>query len=115
MRKNRIEKPVGRRGVFVSGDRLCLLPIDTPPIVSTSGVPQGFVLAPILFTLYITELSTSLSKLSLLTPQLFADDLKIFASYSLDNYNQAHSQLSMSADIINEFCNNWQLYCNAKM
>ena len=47
-----------------------------------SGVPQGSVLGPILFLLYINDLSNAL----LCKPRLFADDTLLL--YSSDNLNK---------------------------
>ena len=47
---------------------------DFPPV--TSGVPQGSILGPLLFLLFINDMPNAISKETLLP--LFADDSKCF-------------------------------------
>lgn len=49
------------------------------PYASSSGVPQGSVLGPLLFVIYVREISTSLNHFHVNTVQ-FADDISLRAS-----------------------------------
>ena len=49
---------------------------QSEPVNLTSGVPQGSVLGPILFVIYINDIVEKLGNAC--RPSLFADDLKLF-------------------------------------
>jgi hypothetical protein len=55
--------------------------IESAPAVLDCGVPQGSVLGPLLFTIFISDISTVLSKHSV-KYVAYADDIQIFTSSS---------------------------------
>ena len=63
--------------------------------VIRSGVPQGSVLGPLLFMIYINDLPENIISQSL----LYAHDLKI--------WNTEHNQLQMDIDAINNWSERW--------
>ena len=71
----------------------------------TSGIPQGSVLGPILFLIYINDLPDVVNSIV----KLFADDTKIYA-----NVNTIENQERLQEDINNlmEWSNSWQLKFN---
>lgn len=73
----------------------------------TSGVPQGSVLGPILFILYINDIDcVCCGNVKL---QLFADDAKIYSSINID---RASVSLQQSLDNLCHWASDWQLVIN---
>uniref|UniRef100_V5GPT7 RNA-directed DNA polymerase n=1 Tax=Anoplophora glabripennis TaxID=217634 RepID=V5GPT7_ANOGL len=73
--------------------------------IATSGVPQGSNLGPLLFILFINDLSLSLKSNHL----FFADDLKLFLSVSnLEDCLILQEQV----DLVSRWCENNQLPIN---
>ena len=67
----------------------------------TSGVPQGSVLGPLLFTIYINDLPDMISSIC----KLYADDSKLFASNAVELQQDIHA--------VTSWCNTWLMRLNA--
>ena len=76
--------------------------LSTPCKVS-SGVPQGSVLGPLLFTLYINDITDNLDPSA--TIKLFADDVKLYSEFS----NISPTNLQTYLDYIAHWAFTWQL------
>jgi len=75
------------------------------PFIPSSGVPQGSILGPMLFLVFINDLADSLDCLKL----LFADDLKMFASINTKTDCQ---RLQGQLQVLEEWCSRNKLEIN---
>ena len=73
----------------------------------SSGIPQGSVLGPTLFLIFINDLPDKVRNLV----KIFADDTKI---YSTINNNEDIDSLQQDLDNLSEWSNTWKLGFNAK-
>ncbi|MFZ2539529.1 MAG: reverse transcriptase family protein, partial [Oscillospiraceae bacterium] len=73
-------------------------------IFSASGVPQGSVLGPLLFNLFINDITDSLD--SSVTTKLFADDVKIYSELTLP---ESSINFQKQFDNIHNWANTWQI------
>ena len=89
-----------RQRVAISGEISDWVPV-------TSGVPQGSVLGPLLFLLYINDLCDVVQS----RIKLYADDTLVFREI---NSIQDSVALQRDLDAIDEWCKLWQLQLNIK-
>ena len=66
-------------------------------IIAPSGVPQGFILGPLLFNSFINQISKDLDVHSL----LYCDDKKIY--YRIDTINDC-IRLQSALNLVNDWC-----------
>ena len=71
-----------------------------------SGVPQGSVLGPVLFLIFINDLPDTVEGMV----KIFADDCKAFAKVSSDD---EHQKLQDNLDKLCDWSNTWKLNFNA--
>ena len=70
----------------------------------TSGIPQGSILGPILFTIYINDLPESIKSIC----KIFADDTKIY------NLSDQCDIIQNDLNELQKWSEKWQLYFNSK-
>ena len=80
-----------------------------------SGVPQGSVLGPLLFLIYIDDIDTGISSNII----KFADDIKLFSSLNRADHSSFDGTdnlfdwpLQRDLDLISDWCNSWLLKLN---
>jgi ribonuclease P/MRP protein subunit RPP40 len=73
------------------------------PVIS--GVPQGSVLGPVLFVIFVNDMRDCVS--SKITVELFADDTKLYTTIN-DNLETCCDLQSCLAEIFN-WADHWQL------
>ena len=71
-----------------------------------SGVPQGSVLGPLLFLIYINDLTDNINS----RIKLFADDSSLFIK--VKNIEEAHSMLTSDLNTISTWAHQWKMQFN---
>ena len=79
--------------------------VSSNPVKVTSGVPQGSVIGPLLFLVYINDLGSLINS----NVRLFADDTVIYRKIESREDRLA---LSKDLDIIGKWCDDWELELN---
>ena len=80
---------------------------SSPPLPVLSGVPQGSVLGPLLFLVYINDIPASINSSSAF---LFADDAKLLKSLT-SNLDSAFLQEDL--DTVVEWSGDWRVKLNS--
>ena len=98
---------------FLIGHTICVRVASqtSEPIAVTSGVPQGSVLGPILFLIYVNCIAASLE----CHWKTFADDFKIYLSFPMDScisVFQGMVQLQRGSDMVCSVAKSWNLCLN---
>lgn len=74
-----------------------------------TGVPQGSILSPLLFSLYTCDLFKSVKKCC---ARMYADDTQIYYSFSPRNYHIALQDIQNDLDVVFSVCSEHSLYLN---
>ena len=92
------------QAVFLESKNSNFLPV-------TRGVPQGSILGPLLFSVYINDLPSSLTTSNV---HMYADDVQIFSSCNTNNLLECISNLNRDLDAVNKWALNNGLCLNPK-
>ena len=94
---------------FLSGrsQQVALNGVLSSPVEVTSGVPQGSVLGPILFLVYINDIAAGIQS----NLQLFADDCIL---YKPINCPEDHTVLQQDLNTLTDWATLWQMEFNIR-
>ena len=87
--------------------RVTVLGATSEPIPVLSGVPQGSILGPLLFLIYVNDLPASVSQGT--SMGMFADDTKCFRS--IQSFQDGET-LQSDMNTITRWCHDWRMELN---
>jgi hypothetical protein len=100
-----------RAFLFNRTQRVCIDNCLSDESYVVSGVPQGSVLGPILFLLFINDIDCVCNSNS--TLKLFADDLKVYSIFDVSHdCNFINNHLQETIDKVCEWATKWQFTIN---
>lgn len=82
--------------------------VQSTPFIALSGVPQGSVLGPLFFNIFINDIAKVIKHSKI---YMFADDLKLTKIVSSDEESK---NLQKDIDGLQEWCNKNKMYLNGK-
>lgn len=74
------------------------------------GVPQGSILSPLLFSIYVADMNNHLQYSTL---QQYADDSQLYLPINSTNLRECETKLNLDLDSISEYAKNHNLKLNA--
>jgi hypothetical protein len=77
------------------------------PVSVISCIPQGSVLGPLLFIMYVNDICDVISSNDNVNCALFADDMKLYSSFQCDNVQLQDALVKLS-----NWCKLWQMSVN---
>ncbi len=90
---------------------VCLEGTNSSSLSVLSGVPQGSVLGPLLFLVYVNDISTPIVNSSI---YIYADDTKLVKRIckSMQKHAKAQADLQSDLDHLVTWCKDWNLSLN---
>jgi hypothetical protein len=80
------------------------------PLHIKCGVPQGSILGPLLFTLYVASIGTALTHMNF---HQYADDLQLYMEFTVNNYQEAFQCVNTDLEEVCKWSADHGLFLNS--